>query len=376
MAELSEGKVKASLMSNLFFVGQSTQRTLHPVLDPAFRHRFADAFQPQPWIYWSDFLISTSLGWAAFVLSVQTSPLSLPHIGGTMIAIVALLRAVIFIHELAHLKRGTLPGFELAWNLCVGLPFLLPSLMYVGCHNDHHRQATFGTINDPEYLPLAQRYGLEVARFISIAPIVPVLLALRWGVCGPLSFLIPSLRRFIIERGSSLIINTNYRRLHPHERHAKRWLRQEVAAAIVFWAIVGGVLTGAIALQWIWQWYLVATGVVLVNQVRTLAAHRYNNTAGTPLDSTGQLLDSITLNGGLLTILAAPVGLRYHALHHALPTVPYHSLGPLHRRLLAELPVDAPYRRTQQRGILSTIRTFFHQQPEEATEPLPSRITQ
>ncbi len=362
-------------MSNLF-AEQPTQRILHPVIDPAFRHRFADAFQPRPWIYWSDFLIAISLGWAAFVFSVQASPLSLLYMGGTIIAIVALLRAVIFIHELAHLKRGTLPGFELAWNLCVGLPFLLPSLMYVGCHNDHHRQTTFGTPNDPEYIPIVRWHGLWVARFVGIAPMVPVLLALRWGVCGPLSFLIPSLRRFMIERGSSLVINTSYRRLPPRERHAIRWLLQEVAAAVVFWAIVGGVLAEAIALHWIWQWYLVATGVVLVNQVRTLAAHRYNNTDGTPLDSTGQLLDSITLSSGLLTVLAAPVGLRYHALHHALPTVPYHSLGPLHQRLLTELPLDAPYRRTQQRGILSTIRTFFHQQPVEAPVPLPSRIPQ
>jgi fatty acid desaturase len=61
----------------------------------------------------------------------------------------------------------------------------------------------------------------------------------------------------------------------------------------------------------------------------------------------------VTLEGRLLSALAAPVGLRYHALHHHLPTVPYHSLGALHRRLLAELPADDPYRRTQRPGVIA-----------------------
>ena len=51
--------------------------------------------------------------------------------------------------------------------------------------------------------------------------------------------------------------------------------------------------------------------------------------------------------------LGAPVGLRYHALHHYLPTVPYHSLGALHRRLLAELPANDPYRRTRRPGVVA-----------------------
>ena len=87
-----------------------------------------------------------------------------------------------------------------------------------------------------------------------------------------------------------------------------------------------------------------------------LAAHRYDND-GQQLDLLGQLRDSITLGGWpILTALAAPLGLRYHALHHWLPSVPYHSLGVLHRRLLEELPLASPYRRTQRAGILSTVR--------------------
>ena len=120
------------------------------------RPRFTDAFRPRAWIYWSDLLATTVVCWAAFAVSAG-APLGAPlHLASTLVAMVALFRAAIFVHEIAHQRRGGLPGFELAWNVLVGVPFLAPSLTYVGSHLDHHRQATFGTWNDPEYLPLAR----------------------------------------------------------------------------------------------------------------------------------------------------------------------------------------------------------------------------
>ena len=320
------------------------------------RRQFANAFLPRPWIYWSDLLMSAGVGWAAFFLGVRTPFGSLLYIAVTIVAVVALLRAAVFIHELAHLKRGILPGFEVAWHLVVGFPFLLPSLMYVGAHAGHHRQATFGTIEDPEYAPLARWSNLRISGFVVAVLVVPVLLAFRWGILSPLSFFIPPLRRLVVERASTLVINPYYRRPAPGGRQAVRWRVQETFAALLSWVIIAGGIVGWIPLRWFLQWYLVALGVVAVNQVRTLAAHRYDND-GTPLDFTGQLRDSITLSGWPIpTVFAAPVGLRYHALHHCVPTVPYHSLGALHRRLLAELPADSPYRRTQRSGILTTVR--------------------
>ncbi len=321
------------------------------------RQQFVNAFQPRPWIYWSDLLASAGIGWSAFVAGVGLPFGSLPYLAALIVAVAALLRAAVFIHELAHLKRGTLPGFEVVWHLLVGLPFLLPSLMYVGSHSDHHRQTTFGTVNDPEYASIAHWGRIRIAWFIIAAIAVPPLLALRWGLLGPLSFLTPLSRRFVIERTSTLVINPDYRRPPPQGRQAVHWVLQEAVTALVFWlAIVGGI-TGWLSPRWFLQWYSVTAGILVVNQIRTLAAHRYDND-GTPLDSIGQLLDSVTLSGWPFpTVLAAPVGLRYHALHHFLPTVPYHSLGTLHRHLIAKLPPDSPYRQTQHRGILATVRS-------------------
>jgi fatty acid desaturase len=284
----------------------------------------------------------------------------------TTVAVVALLRAAVFIHELAHLKRGALPGFETTWHLLVGLPLLLPSLMYVGSHSDHHRQTTFGTTADPEYAPIARWDYRRIAWFIVSVLAIPFLLLLRWGVLGPLSCFIPSLRRLLIERASTLVINPDYHRPLPQGRQALRWRLQETAVAIVCWLVVIGGLTGAIPAHWLLHWYIVASGVLLLNQVRTLAAHRYEND-GTPLDLTTQLLDSVTLSGRPIpTVFAAPLGLRYHALHHLLPSVPYHSLGTLHRQLLAELPLDAPYRRTQCRGIFTAVCDLVRKTPGDA----------
>lgn len=319
------------------------------------RRRFANAFSPRPLLYWSDCFVSASIGWGAFTIAAEAPFSSLLYVTVTMIAICALLRASVFIHEIAHLRDGSLPGFAMAWNLFIGCPLLLPSLMYVGSHNEHHRQPTFGTSHDPEYVPLAQWSRQRILWFVVSLVFVPLLLILRWGVLGPLSFLIPPLRRFLITRASTLVINPAYRRPFPKGKHATRWILQEHAVALTFWSVVISVYQGWLSLQWPVQWYVVTTGILLVNQVRTLAAHRYAN-AGFPLDATAQLLDSVTLSGRAFpTILAAPVGLRFHALHHVLPTVPYHSLGAIHRLLLAELPSDSPYRRTQERGVLAAV---------------------
>jgi fatty acid desaturase len=53
------------------------------------------------------------------------------------------------------------------------------------------------------------------------------------------------------------------------------------------------------------------------------------------------------------------VGLRYHALHHLFPSLPYHSLGIAHRRLMAQLPADSPYRGTIRGSFLEAAREMW-----------------
>jgi fatty acid desaturase len=96
-----------------------------------------------------------------------------------------------------------------------------------------------------------------------------------------------------------------------------------------------------------------------LNWARTAAAHGYRNT-GSTMTFIGQIEDSISIPGHpLLTELLFPVGLRYHSLHHLFPSLPYHSLGTAHRRLMARLPPDSPYRGTVRRSYAQAVREMW-----------------
>jgi len=319
-------------------------------------------FSPNPIVYWGDLLVSTAIGWALFAVAAR-APIGTPlHLVATLGAIFGLLRAALFIHELSHLKPGQLPGFEVVWNAIVGIPLLIPSLMYVGSHMDHHKRMGFGTNDDPEYAQIARWSRLRIIAFVLTVALLPLVLPLRWGVIGPLSRLNPAFRRLVVGKLSTLVINAAYVRPMPRGEQARRWDAEEAAAAIFVWAVAGAVFAGWIPLAWIVQWCLVGGGILAVNQVRTLAAHGYEN-EGEPMDAEAQLLDSINLRGWpILSVLIAPVGLRFHALHHYLPHIPYHRLGRVHRRLLSELPQSAPYRATVRDGV-GTLQGLWRNAP-------------
>ena len=344
-------------------VEASTGSSTHGFDASEIRRRYGSAFRPKPWIYWTDMLGSAAIGWTAFG-AAASEPLGSPaFVVFLFIAIFAHLRSVLFIHELTHLPPGAVPGFEVGWHIAVGAPLQVPSLMYVGSHNDHHKRSGFGTKEDPEYAPLARYSRWRLVAFVLNVAFVPLVLPLRWGVLAPLSYVCPPLRKLVVERLSTLGINPEYRRPMPKGSAAARWMRQEMALAAVFWLAVAGWFLGIIGFQLWLTWVLMTSGILLINQVRTLAAHRYERD-GSACGTLDQVLDSINLRGiPILTALVAPVGLRYHALHHFLPAVPYHSLGTLHRRLVRELPQEAPYHATEAEGVLAAVKHLWVKAP-------------
>ena len=89
-----------------------------------------------------------------------------------------------------------------------------------------------------------------------------------------------------------------------------------------------------------------------------------------------QLTDSVNIVGQpIITELWFPIGLKYHALHHLFPSLPYHALGEAHRRLMAELPADSPYRLTVSPSFLRVLVELVHAaQAQGRASPVKSTV--
>lgn len=315
---------------------------------------------PKPAIYWTDYLTSAALGWTAFVVAVRAPAFSPMQAGAVIVAALALYRAVIFTHELAHLKKGTFGVFRAVWNLFSGIPLMAPSFSYTGVHLDHHRPGIYGSREDGEYVSFGAGAPWRIVGYLLLIFVLPLLMAARFVILTPLSYLTPPLRKVLWESLSSLAIDLGYRRPESGKKDDPSWRLQEFSAFVFGAAAIALAVAGALPVAALGVWYAVAVIIFLLNSLRTLAAHAYRNPGDRVMSRTEEFLDSVNVRGvPFLTPLWAPVGLRFHATHHLFPGMPYHELEKLDKALASELSDNSVYLQASRKSLIDALARLW-----------------
>lgn len=321
-------------------------------------------FQVRPARYWWDFAFSVTLAYTAATIFLVAPSFSWPQLVAFPFAVFWLYRTGSLIHEVAHLSHGELQAFKVAWNLVVGVMTLSPSPFFTRHHRDHHTQRMYGTPQDPEYVVNIWKRGslLSMLAYLGIIAVFPLLVFLRFFLV-PLTYLHPRLREWTLTRASSMTLNYQYvRKITPHDRWAITsvewlcWIRATLIPAAV--------LLGLNPWTRMPMLYLLGFTVLLMNQMRQLADHHFEGD-GSNLELSDHIHDSCNYTSrDFLTWLFFPFSIRYHALHHLFPTLPYHNLAVAHAYLERELPADSPYRSLSQPSWWSVARKMFWKEPQ------------
>ena len=351
-------------------------------------------FRPNPWIYWTDFLASWAIGTLCFALTSRPQLLASnalwhnadlaattgwhwPAMVGLFFAASFLYyRCSLFIHELVHIRADEFTAFRFVWNMLCGIPFLIPSFVYY-THLDHHRRKHYGTHEDGEYVSLSHMPARMILLYMAQVLVLPIAGVFRWGVLTPLTWFSPKLRNWTYRHMSSMIMDPRYIRPLPTKK-ALRIIRMQEVLCFLFICFIGVRMTMSYGLlfnkplsPWmLLQMYLTGVVIIGLNNIRTLGAHRWTS-HGTEMNFIDQMLDSINYPHHPLTAgLWAPIGLRFHALHHIFPTMPYHAMAKAHRRLMEHLPADSPYRQTEAKSLTSEIIALWRR--AKASEQAPA----
>ena len=247
---------------------------------------------------------------------------------------------------------------------------MVPAFSYAS-HLHHHSSRHYGTEHDGEYLPLASGSFKDILIFLSQVFFQPILVFSRFAIGTPVSFLHPALRKWTLTHASSLVINLKFQKELKSNGQSASDTFWELLTCFRTWVMLALVLAGIMPVVRLPKMLMLAVFVLTLNHIRTLAAHRYTSD-GETISHLDQFLDSTNVTGNWLTELLCPLGLRYHALHHLFPRIPFHNLGIAHRRLTEQLPANSIYHEATYPSISSAIGDLVenvrkHDQSEAAS---------
>ncbi len=304
-----------------------------------------DLMAHNPAIYFADFILSALIGYGTAYLYFTAPDWSLLQTVSLLVASLGLFRAGVFIHEIVHMPSGKMTPFKAFWNLFYGMPMLSPSFMYAN-HSDHHARRYYGTVQDGEYQPFGHGSAGRIVAYFAQVLVIPCFGVARFLILAPLAWVSPKMRAWVWRSASSYISNPGYHRQVPAGEDHRWWVVGEALcfAWIVF--VTALLVEGVLPWQVLPKLYVLSVVAIFWNWLRNLAGHLFLSD-GSPMTHEAQFLESVTVVGTpWLHELIFPVGLRYHAIHHLFPAMPYHNMPECHRRFMTQLPADSGYRQT------------------------------
>ena len=334
-----------------------------------------DLQKPSALFYWTDLLIcvaAAAIGYY-FTLPFPDAFIQTPVIAviGTLITIFALYRATYFNHELAH-QSHNLPGFEIGWNVLIGIPLLIPSFLYSD-HRNHHSVDGFGTDSDVEYFPPHLRGLRGALLLLAVSAALPLIYITRFSTLLIAAWINPKARAWVDTHASSLGILGLSRRAAPTAIERRQWRIQEGACFAYLMVSLALLLTGIMPLWNLVHFYIILFGVLFLHSLRIMVGHRYESD-GHHSGRTDQIVDSFNFTRNrFVTTALAPLGFNLHALHHLFPTLPYHNMPEAHRRIMAALPQDSLYHAVASESFFRELLRFLmrHDTPPAVSTPLP-----
>lgn len=314
--------------------------------------KIKDLTRPDPWLYWGDLLITASFCYGLMIACMRSDVASPERWLYFLLCSFFVNRGIYFMHEVFHHGKK-LKGFETAQNLLFGCVFKYPSYIHFP-HHHHHRANTYGTKDDPEYDDVW--IGQPFPRYLSIAPIslaIPFVLLLRFGI---LPFFYPfmerDLRSKVYQRASTFAMNPGYIRPMHTKEEFKSWMVQDFLCAVINGGTVVLLVLNQLSLVNFLTFHMFSGMFFFFNFYRALIAHKYcaDQTVKT---IEAQVKDSISVPSSFTDFFWAPLGLKYHSLHHYFPTIPYHNLKKAHMKLIAS--GDPIYRQSLERSFFEAL---------------------
>lgn len=290
-----------------------------------------------------DLLVTSLLAWsiavAAYLAASEYATLFLCLIGGCVFY-----RAATMIHDISHFQKE-LEKEAFIWNLLVGVPFLIPSFMYVNQHLQHHSVARYTSDEDAEYEQYAGRgVGIVLLRLMK-CPLLPLFAPVRFLFLAPVGLMSRRIGGIVRMHFSTLSLKIPFKRSVLPDGEIRTWVVLE-AITWAYCLIFSGALWCSIlswkALAILYSY--VAIGETL-NVIRALGGtHGYRHSPAR-IGFRSQIEDSFNIESrSMLHRILFPNGLQYHALHHLFPRIPYYRMREAHTLLMEQLPRGSFYR--------------------------------